>query len=890
MAKKLNEIKHYSLNNPASVYDEEALTALELAARTAAKVNEAVDAFNTLETETNDHLKQQDESIPVKVKDAVQDCIDDGSFDAAISEYAGDLQKKLENLIENVPEGGTTMDAELVDIRLSADGTTYKTAGEAVRSTPKIGVLSRYRDKYIHIDTTNKTISTTQTTLLFYGSKRYTVNTFTVSYEALNTTAFYVVYDFKASTVKCIAHGSYDGTSQIVMFAVNLNALDYNAYMLDPYVGTYYLDGVPNGDNVRYAQNVMLEDYIINFNTTTSTVSTTGYVYLTYGAKTCTIKPFSLTWQSANGSRFYVVFSLIDETVSVIPVNEYNDNYVIMWQFQTNHLTTPTANNIPCGYVVDGVNIAKYSASVTSGGETVLYVDGDAGSDTNDGSQNQPFESIQAAINAGATTIIVKPTTYTGGITASNLATLRLLCEWETYTNQTERPKVVIDGATLCSITNVKEFSIEGFTFENSPANGLLLTNVNKATVQDCDFNDNGKNGLAFVNSSGCIYGCEGSRNTNDGFNFHGFGDTVLINCVARMNSDDGVSHHDKCTGVIDGGEFSGNTTSGICPAYGANVDIKNAYIQRSQHGVLYFDDDNIDLKNARVMNCLIEFCDVGIEGTNYDVMSINNLFKYCTTDSTGTVQAYTLQSESSSEGTEVTANPDADATAELSKLEVDGVVYSVPQGSEGTEVTANPDANATAELSKLEVDGVVYSVPQGSEGTEVTANPAGEATAELSKLEVDGIVYSVPQGSEGTEVTANPDANATAELSKLEVDGVVYSVPQGSTGGSTGGTQWYQHEISIMTTMGYHNRTFYNTQSAEYTTISQLLEDVGSICIANLMNGNPESPTTYYNAVLTACASNSGNACIRYTSTNTSTEEKIAYVSFGLSDIVTPL
>lgn len=43
----INPIKHYSLTNPASIYDEEALTALELAARTAGKVNEVIDDNNT---------------------------------------------------------------------------------------------------------------------------------------------------------------------------------------------------------------------------------------------------------------------------------------------------------------------------------------------------------------------------------------------------------------------------------------------------------------------------------------------------------------------------------------------------------------------------------------------------------------------------------------------------------------------------------------------------------------------------------------------------------------------------------------------------------------------------------------------------------------------------
>ena len=54
----MEKINHYSLENPASVYDEEALTALELSARTAAKVNGCVDAVNEFREKFLDKVDQ----------------------------------------------------------------------------------------------------------------------------------------------------------------------------------------------------------------------------------------------------------------------------------------------------------------------------------------------------------------------------------------------------------------------------------------------------------------------------------------------------------------------------------------------------------------------------------------------------------------------------------------------------------------------------------------------------------------------------------------------------------------------------------------------------------------------------------------------------------------
>lgn len=149
----VQKIGHYALENPASVYDEEAMTALELAGRTAQKVNECID-----------HVNQ----IPTKIADDVQKHIDNGEFDKQVDKYAGELARQIEeteatlsanintanqamrseldaveeslgkrvdNLLNSeLGEGSTTMDAEVIDGRLGADGVLYPNIGEANRN------------------------------------------------------------------------------------------------------------------------------------------------------------------------------------------------------------------------------------------------------------------------------------------------------------------------------------------------------------------------------------------------------------------------------------------------------------------------------------------------------------------------------------------------------------------------------------------------------------------------------------------------------------------------------------------------------------------------------------------------------------------------------------
>lgn len=82
MIDKMNE--HYSMTNPASVYDEEALTALELAGRTAGKMNEVVGLVNENEANVAEAKVYMVHNLPKFTEEAVKELQENGELETML--------------------------------------------------------------------------------------------------------------------------------------------------------------------------------------------------------------------------------------------------------------------------------------------------------------------------------------------------------------------------------------------------------------------------------------------------------------------------------------------------------------------------------------------------------------------------------------------------------------------------------------------------------------------------------------------------------------------------------------------------------------------------------------------------------------------------------------
>lgn len=148
----MKPLKHFVLpEHTNTLYEKEAISSIALAKNIAKKINELVDAYNQLSVANLEKEQEQDGKIRkgvIFMKDNLLNSLHDlmsslqadGYIDKRIQENMIELVNetqaltiRLNNLLGTVKAGTTTLDAEVIDGRVTYDNITHPSIGVAVR-------------------------------------------------------------------------------------------------------------------------------------------------------------------------------------------------------------------------------------------------------------------------------------------------------------------------------------------------------------------------------------------------------------------------------------------------------------------------------------------------------------------------------------------------------------------------------------------------------------------------------------------------------------------------------------------------------------------------------------------------------------------------------------
>lgn len=194
-----------------------------------------------------------------------------------------------------------------------------------------------------------------------------------------------------------------------------------------------------------------------------------------------------------------------------------------------------------------------------------------------------------------------------------------------------------LDGSlNLANLSECNNIKFENITFKHGSRYLLYANKCSGIEVVSCEFcGSSQRDNLAVNDTNINISDSISYLARNDGFNFHGFGASIITKCIGCNCFDDGISHHDQCTHSIIGGEYYGNGKGGISsPTYGCSGDISGCYTHDNPYGI--YSESNPARGNSYVNlnDNLIANNNIGIQfGINVTGVAYNNKLTGNTTD-----------------------------------------------------------------------------------------------------------------------------------------------------------------------------------------------------------------------------------------------------------------
>lgn len=403
---------------------------------------------------------------------------------------------RIDNLVA-LKEGSTTGDAELQDIRVGVDGAKYASAGAAVREQIKKfwakADLITTGDVPITFDTENETITFNGICRIIGDRVERDCGYTTVSYANTQASAVYVVFNRATNAVECVEEATFDVVKHIFMF------------------GFFRQKRLLLSGSVTFHHKYMVDDVVLPAQADeTVDVATRKMLYKVMEALADGVsgKAYDLiekpTWKSGeihNGSedpkesdtcygdiRYSSLFKSFsfDDTMYKLLVCYYNEEgYSSFEKYEAWFAKSPfteinraykyyalslrTVDESPIdAAAIDSELIQGFQVAVKKDAIEV-YVSAD-GNDSNDGTMQTPFATIQKAIDSGYKSICVMPGVYTEAVVANNISDLHIYAyNGDAYTEAPRSRPIFTNGKFVSVSEATNTGGIFSFPLEEVP-------------------------------------------------------------------------------------------------------------------------------------------------------------------------------------------------------------------------------------------------------------------------------------------------------------------------------------------------------------------------------------------------------------------------------------
>ena len=401
--------------------------------------------------------------------------------------------------ISNLASGTTPDGAEVTDLRITVDGTTYKNAGDAIRAQIKRAWLKAdlitSGDVPFSFDTENETVTFNGICRIVGDNIERDCGYSTVSYAAVSASAVYVVFNKLTMAAECVDENTFDVVNHIFLFGffrqkdflTSGSVTFHHKYRVDDAVFPLEVDEAIGLSTKKTMSQKSITEALADvsagksYNMIEKPSFVSGDIHngreRPYEGDTC--------YGDIKYTSLFKSFSFDAATYKLL-VCYYNEaSYDSFEKYEAWHTKSPfTAINTAYKYyalqlrTVDGstVDVSTIDTELVQGfrvadqkgaNEAYVSVDGD---DNNAGTLESPFATVRKAIEAGYRNICVMPGVYREAVEASDINDLHIYAyNGDAYNNAPRNRPVFMNGEFVPVSDTTRAGGVYSFALTDVP-------------------------------------------------------------------------------------------------------------------------------------------------------------------------------------------------------------------------------------------------------------------------------------------------------------------------------------------------------------------------------------------------------------------------------------